>query len=134
MFTIQFQLSSEDVILDKLSELDIDILERFISKGIVSLLVNFREPVSPLPPEPIRKAKKGTSQYDEWLRKYKEKKTPKISSSDLEEAMSILRKKIGTETITEKINHAVKAAENEEALERMLTAQHRDSKGKFIKE
>lgn len=134
VFTIQFQLSSEDVILDKLSELDVDILERFISKGIVSLLVNFREPVSSLPPEPIRKAKKGTPQYEEWLRKYKEKKTPKSDTTDLEEVMKVLRKKIGNETITEKINYAIRAAENEEALERMLSAQHRDNKGKFIKE
>ena len=134
VFTIQFQQSSEDVILDKLAELDVNPLERFTSKGIVSLLVDFRAPIPPLTPEPIRKAKKGTPQYEEWLRKYKEKKTPKNDSQDLADAMNLLRKKIGNETLIEKLNHAIKAAENEDALERMLTAQHRDSKGKFIKE
>lgn len=92
----------------------------------------------------VEKAKKGSRGYDEWLRKYREKRSKnktedslesksKREDDDLRQQIENLRNILGTRSQAEQMEDTLRAMEKEEELERMLTMQPRDSKGRFTK-
>lgn len=121
------------------SELSHMVKEAYVDKNdIYSVFIDFA------PLLVVEKAKKGSKGYDEWLRKYREKRSKNktdekresqivSSEDDLAQQIENLRQILGTRSQAERMHDALRALEREEAVERMLTAQPRDDKSRYTK-
>ena len=138
---IQFQKDISAFVQRVLDDSEISHLvkEAFVDKNdIYSVFVDFA------PILVVEKAKKGSRGYEEWLRKYREKRSKnktdekrekQVSSGedDLVQQIENLRQILGNRSQVEVVQAALRALEREEAIERMLSAQPRDNKGRYTK-